>query len=41
MSEVDRITDSDRKAIVDLLNRSLQVEYGILILREFEPVRTM
>lgn len=31
MSEVDRITDSGKRAIADLLNKSLQVEYGMLL----------
>ena len=31
MSEVDLITDSGKRAIVDLLNRSLQVEYGMIL----------
>jgi len=31
MAEVDRITDEGRKAIADLLNQSLQAEYGMIL----------
>ena len=31
MSEVDRITENGKKTIVDLLNKSLQVEYGFIV----------
>ncbi len=31
MSEVDRITEEGKKAIIDLLNKAIQVEYGLIL----------
>ena len=31
MAEVDRITEEGKKAIINLLNKSLQVEYGVIL----------
>ena len=31
MPEIDRITEEGKRAVVDLLNKSLQVEYGMIL----------
>ena len=31
MSEIDRITEEGKKALVDLLNKSIEVEYGMIL----------